>query len=1158
MAYENLKNAIKQAIKQNGNQEITGSIMQSTLLSMADSIYEIAQESGDAEDKVMSQKATSAELNKKANTADINSKFTEEKKYVDTKFTEEKKRVDAELAKKFDKASIVQKSGDDENSVMSQKATVAAIAEETTRAKAAEQANTTAIEAAVSKNRELEEKQGIYNVDVNAPLSSGQFYTSTTAHSAIPTPIRKLGLIITYKTNATTSTTEQFIGSSISNWETDSNWKNIGSDGGGGTKILEWNTDVATTRKQVKMPNRKKGLIISYVNESLDNGIFYSEQYLGSSYTDTEWVKDNNWEQVFTISNNANDQSPLLFAISDDSRIVSTDGRFGQVEFVNVGLLVNKKVIVLNGKYSLTGLPTEGLYLPLYLKSSLLQNIKSIDLSNYLDVSTISKTSKNNGLCICTKIGTTPDNSRILWKSKILNYEDSNYPELISGGIIMDSYNTTIEGITYIRIEVLEDTVLLKYPQAKYKIKSGIYLYKKNATLQEQFYCYIDMSNQSSEYELKFKHGLLISGSQPAQDALPQSNIFRPNELPVATIKATNAYSSRDIVYPIQTLSNFKFYRKRVNNNATWNNSLGVPQKDYNINNTALTNILDLGGAADANYHVYDYESEDKTSDKYGKAVGWYKDKECTIPATNNALIFAIYSCPIYIPKGNFLVNNGSGYVPNCRMIVGDGETSCLCGTEIDVANNDASRTVIYDNVKLINNFNILPFNGANKVILKDCHLEWHRKNSYSYCFVFYKNAQVTIKNCNFYAKNQIYSVFYFNSGSENCLVDNCSIKLDGGCSHVIRFNGKMDNINIVNNVIHAPKAITGIFIGCNREGTAKNVSIKNNKIFGVTEESISFDGFGNNTGLMPPMARGAIIEKVNLPSNQYDTTGEKFKRVGFKIDEWKKWGKTGDGQFDWGFIAMTDEEINAIVFKNYIWYITNGKSKGLNGEIVGYDKENKVIETNIFDYNDDIKTDGTIFLEVMSGGFNITISDNYIRGNYGVQETGNFVWTTGVGVCVYMGVINALVSNNRIEGLPKGVWVFNSSGQNGVPIYTSNTRILNNYIECSRIAGISIYSGTEYDMNCNSHAILFNKLVNCNALHIENQERLEFKGNLIINTPIVAKNSCKLENLPEPNQGLSGQEFQVFEYSENGTFETISNYVCKKNGDTYEHVKIW
>lgn len=57
MAYENLKDAIKRVIKQNSNQEITGSILQNTLLSVVDSIPEIVQELGDSEDKIMSQKA---------------------------------------------------------------------------------------------------------------------------------------------------------------------------------------------------------------------------------------------------------------------------------------------------------------------------------------------------------------------------------------------------------------------------------------------------------------------------------------------------------------------------------------------------------------------------------------------------------------------------------------------------------------------------------------------------------------------------------------------------------------------------------------------------------------------------------------------------------------------------------------------------------------------------------------------------------------------------------------------------------------------------------------------------------------------------------------------------------------------------------------------
>ena len=96
MAYENLKDAIKQVIKQNGNQEITGSTMQSTLLSMVDNIPEVVQELGFDENKVISQKAVSSkldnlafenreikkELPKKANTSDVQVSLEELKKEI--------------------------------------------------------------------------------------------------------------------------------------------------------------------------------------------------------------------------------------------------------------------------------------------------------------------------------------------------------------------------------------------------------------------------------------------------------------------------------------------------------------------------------------------------------------------------------------------------------------------------------------------------------------------------------------------------------------------------------------------------------------------------------------------------------------------------------------------------------------------------------------------------------------------------------------------------------------------------------------------------------------------------------------------------------------------------------------------------------------------
>lgn len=80
------------------------------------------------------------------------------------------------------------------------------------------------------KLTELSDNVGLYNVDKNVPLGSG-FYTSTTARAAVPSSVRKIGLIITYKTDSTTDSgrvNEQFIGGDIDDisWSSELNWVN--------------------------------------------------------------------------------------------------------------------------------------------------------------------------------------------------------------------------------------------------------------------------------------------------------------------------------------------------------------------------------------------------------------------------------------------------------------------------------------------------------------------------------------------------------------------------------------------------------------------------------------------------------------------------------------------------------------------------------------------------------------------------------------------------------------------------------------------------------------------------------------------------------------------------------------------------------------------
>lgn len=107
-------------------------------------LLEVAQELGLSTWKVVSQKALNDALDLKANQSSVNEALAKKADKeemnrllatkanaadVDTKFTEEKKRLDTELGKKFDKESVAQESGDSEELVMSQKAVSAKLSD---------------------------------------------------------------------------------------------------------------------------------------------------------------------------------------------------------------------------------------------------------------------------------------------------------------------------------------------------------------------------------------------------------------------------------------------------------------------------------------------------------------------------------------------------------------------------------------------------------------------------------------------------------------------------------------------------------------------------------------------------------------------------------------------------------------------------------------------------------------------------------------------------------------------------------------------------------------------------------------------------------------------------------------------------------------------
>ena len=139
-----------------------------------------------------------------------------------------------------------------------------------------------------------------YNVSKLHPtggIGGTNKYTLETAIAKIPSSLRNVGIKCSFLDEA--GTVEEWVYQVGTFTNTDS-WMQVGS-GSGGNMILEWNTDVATTRNQVPLKKRKEGLQISYKNSDED---WVNEQYIGNilSAQSNTFGFEKNWKKIITDS----------------------------------------------------------------------------------------------------------------------------------------------------------------------------------------------------------------------------------------------------------------------------------------------------------------------------------------------------------------------------------------------------------------------------------------------------------------------------------------------------------------------------------------------------------------------------------------------------------------------------------------------------------------------------------------------------------------------------------------------------------------------------------------------------------------------------------------------------------------------------------------
>ena len=173
-------------------------------------------------------------------------------------------------------------------------------------------------------------------------------YDLASAIGKVPAELRTEGLKVSFLNSAGKPESWKYQGGS---WTVAS----FIQESAGGNKILTWVTDAATTRKQVSANERKGGMQISY---KPDNEDWVNEQYVGTSFTDTEWAKDANWVSIPKESEVA-ELSNKIDSILGSSEIILIDkielgvrekvtlptnisnDRLIQIELLTQGLSVN-------------------------------------------------------------------------------------------------------------------------------------------------------------------------------------------------------------------------------------------------------------------------------------------------------------------------------------------------------------------------------------------------------------------------------------------------------------------------------------------------------------------------------------------------------------------------------------------------------------------------------------------------------------------------------------------------------------------------------------------------------------------------------------------------------------------------------------------------
>lgn len=358
-----------------------------------------------------------------------------------------------------------------------------------------------------------------------------------------------------------------------------------------------------------------------------------------------------------------------------------------------------------------------------------------------------------------------------------------------------------------------------------------------------------------------------------------------------------------------------------------------------------------------------------------------------------------------------------------------------------------------------------------------------------------------------------------------------------GYASHAVRFNNPgfaVHSVTVKNNRVLS--GTTGIFFGSSRAMPISNVIVEGNELIGQTEESISFDGFGNNAGLCPVICNGLITSASN------DAAGR------LVIVAAMKWHDGTTPNTSYPVSSLAD-------WTPYYFSLDEGSGReGTLARIVSADSGTDEFTLDVRTPAADINVGG--WCGVQSGFFDCVVRNNVIIGSVGNAPNYN----NATALSIYLNVFNFMIEGNTISGCANGI---NLAG--GLMLSTYRTLAYNNvvknnrFLACNERAGDAVVRFESYYGTAKQYGNQFiNNVIQGGlvGVYMRHQDNLIYENNVIDNVAAFDWKYCA-NTLPAADATQIGRTFMQITDDGSGNPTAINYYVCKLASGTYSWVAV-